>query len=114
MSNSKNSGQFGFAKSRSYYLENIGKSIAIYFGNNSRSGVIQKIEDEFLFLCPYVGHEYSSGKPVAVLRKDLASRIRLDSITGTDEITMADLEGYAASINSDYADKEAERKNKLE
>jgi len=106
--NNSTQDNFGFTKGPSYYQSRIGKALFIITGSFSKSGIVQKIEDEHIFLCPYVGNDYSSGKPVMCLRPE-AARIRLDSITGSDELTLADLKGYCIVANRDYADKEEER-----
>ncbi len=104
---------FGLTKVKPYYESRLGKPLVIHFGgSSSKSGIVQKIEDEFLFLSPYFGNDYSTGKPVAVLREGLATRIRLDTIVATDEVTAEELEGFCKYTNQEYADKEAEKISK--
>jgi hypothetical protein len=109
--------QFGLTKNKSYYEHLIGKPLILYSGNISRGGIVLKVENDFIFLSPYVGNDYRSGRPVMAIREGLASRTRLDTINCTEEVTMEDLRGYCEATNRDHSEKEAEKvskKNKLD
>lgn len=96
---------FGLEKNKDIFKQDIGRYVVIHNinGNNTILGRVHSVDNEWIYVKPFYGLDYTSGKPERK-RIDNFTRIRKVDISIVEYTSEKNLEAYCK-----FSNKEAER-----
>ncbi len=105
MANNDDNLGFGLPPKESQYDVYRDTPVRVFTGNHSYYGVVSKIGEGYLLLCPCVVHEElpvtlkGKREVTAILRKDIPRTLSLSSIEAVDPLSEGFLEKLVKRIN---------------